>query len=209
MGASGGGSAAGAGVGGGENRLWMAQLQAALVLRAQTAAEQSAAAAGVGAGVGMGVHRGESVLEMAGSMAYLRRAALVALSVCVDVVGSEIRPYATEIIQVVRTHMAKRMAACMHVLRAIVSSLFASAPRHSARSHSAGNHRVPKDQWRGRQGPLERGALRRGQGAKAAGGVRWLPLWTMFLILPRVWWAKRCDSPKARIILLCLKRPLG
>ena len=170
VGASGGGSAVGAGVGGGQNRLWMAQLQAALVLRAQTAAEQSAAAAGVGAGVGMGVHRGESVLEMAGSVAYLRRAALVALSVCVDVVGSEIRPHATEIIQVVRPHMPEEMAACMHVLRAIVSSLFASAPRHSARSHSAGNHRVPEGSVAGAAGGTGAGGGEAGAKSKGSWG---------------------------------------
>ena len=165
-GGSSGGGAAGAGVGSGENRVWMAQLHAALVLRVQTAAERSAAAAGVGAGVGMHIQRGESVLEMAGSVAYLRRAALAALSVCVDVVGSEVRPYATEIIQIVRMHMAEEMAVCLHVLRAAVSCLFACPPRHAARSQAAGSHRASEGSASGALGTL--GAVRSGGGDAGA-----------------------------------------
>ena len=71
-----------------DNRLWMAQLQSTLAMQALADDDLVKQEGGVTAVMG---GEDESLLQIAATVKYLRRATLAALSVCIDVLAADIR----------------------------------------------------------------------------------------------------------------------
>ena len=71
-----------------DNRVWMAQLQSTLAMQALADDDLVKQEGGVTAVMGC---EDESLLQIAATVKYLRRATLAALSVCIDVLAADIR----------------------------------------------------------------------------------------------------------------------
>ena len=71
-----------------DNRVWMAQLQSTLAMQALADDDLVQQEGGVTAVMG---GEDESLLQIAATVKYLRRATLAALSVCIDVLAADIR----------------------------------------------------------------------------------------------------------------------
>ena len=71
-----------------DNRVWMAQLQGTLAMQALADDDLVKQEGGVTAVMG---DEDESLLQIAATVKYLRRATLAALSVCIDVLAADIR----------------------------------------------------------------------------------------------------------------------